>query len=214
MILLWAVTAAPAWEMGTYKMARRLIQLHALMALLIMLGGCALVQYYPLLGLAGFAAFAALVIDVLILFWSPWPGFDPEDVHTYRTFQLRLAGGALAVTAIWSFANIGLVVGQAQYFADGRPYCIQVAGRAYGYKPATSLLNMNGLRLRATSNKHDVPVGFHALLVVDTGDGLESRNWSYLFQHFVLIKQEPSVRLRWRPSCQPRKDFALQLPLW
>ena len=45
MILLWAVTAAPAWEMGTYKMARRLIQLHALMALLIMLGGCALVQH-------------------------------------------------------------------------------------------------------------------------------------------------------------------------
>ena len=78
MILLRAVTAAPAWEMGTYNMARRLIELHALMALLIMLGGCALVQHYPLLGVAGFCCIRGLVIDVLILFWSPWLASTPK----------------------------------------------------------------------------------------------------------------------------------------
>jgi hypothetical protein len=141
-------------------------------------------------------------------------GVDLEDVHTYRTFQLRLAGGALAAIAIWSFANIGLVAGQAQYLANGRPYCIQMAGRGYGYKPVTSLLDMNGLRLRALSDEHGIPVGFHALLVVDTGNGLEARNWSYLFQYFVRIKQDPRVRSDWLQSCQLRKDYALQLPAW
>jgi hypothetical protein len=197
--------------MRTYKWTRRLIQLHALVAMLVMLGGCASRQEYFLHGLV---AFGSLLIDLFILFWSPWMGFDPEDVHTYRIFQLRLAGGAVVANSIWSFLNTGLVVWQAQYIADGRPYCIEVAGRGYGYKPVTSFLDLNGLRLRATSGRHGEPVGFHAVLVVDTGHGLEWRNWSRLFQHFALIEQSPAVRLRLRPSCQPRTDFASQLPTW
>jgi hypothetical protein len=209
--LLWAVTVPPSWEMGTYKWTRRLIQLHASIAALTMLGGCAIRQEVVLHGLV---AFGALFIDLVILFWSPWMSFDQEDVHTYRTFQLRLAGGAVAAIAIWSFSNIGLVVWQAQYISDGRPYCLEVAGRGYGYNQTTSLLDLNGLRLRATSGKHDEPVGFHAVLVIDTGDGSEWRNWSYLFQHFALIAQSPVVRSRIRPSCHPRMNFALQLPIW
>lgn len=183
------------------------------MALLILLGSCAPVQHPLVRFIAGFAALVALFIDLLILFWFPWFGFDSEDVHVYRIFQLKLAGGTLAALTIWSFANVGWVVWQAQYLADGRPYCIQRGGRAFAYEPVTSLLDLNGLRMRVIYDKHDVPVGSHALLVVDRGDGLESRDWSYLSQHFVLIKQSQQSS-RWRPSCALRKDFALHLPFW
>src|SRR5207344_1609854 len=97
------------------------------------LAGCA-AALRPEFLLYGLFAFGAVLIDLVILFWSPWTGFDPEDVRIYRTAQLRLVGIPVAALVIWSFANSGVMVWQAQYIADGKPYCLQVAARAYGYK--------------------------------------------------------------------------------
>lgn len=221
-ILLWAVTVPRYWEMRTYGVVRRLIQVHALIASLVMVGGCVLRPelFHGVLVLSAFFAFGALLIDLVILFWSPWSGFDPEDVHTYRALHLKVAGGTVAAIMVWSFASIGLVVGQAQYFSHGRPYCLEVASRGYGYRPAASLLDLNALSMRGTSSASSFPdtfygvITFHALLIVDAADGLQRRHWSYLFQHFVLSEQSPAARSRVRLSCQLRTDFALQLPLW
>jgi hypothetical protein len=209
-ILLWAMVAGRSWEEQAYKWTRRSIQLHAVIALLTTLAGCAAIR--PGFSLYGLFGFGSVLIDLLILFWSPWVGFDPEDVDTYRTAQLRLVGIPVAALVLWSFANSGLMVLQAQYIAGGKPYCIEVAGRAYDYKPVTSLLDMNGLTMHAISDKHGQPVAFDAVLIVDTGSGFERRNWSYLLQQFRPIQQSPA-QLR-TAACQPRTDFGLQLPVW
>jgi hypothetical protein len=211
-LLLWAVTAAPSWEAHAYKWTRRSIQVHAVIASLTTLAGCA-AALRPEFLLYGLFAFGAVLIDLVILFWSPWTGFDPEDVRIYRTAQLRLVGIPVAALVIWSFANSGVMVWQAQYIADGKPYCLQVAARAYGYKPVTSLLDLNGLTMHATSDKHGERVAVDAVLVVDIGGGFERRYWSYLLQQFRRMQESPSAQSR-IGACQPSIDFGLQLPVW
>ena len=215
-IALWATIVPQQWEMPTYGLVRRLIQVHALTASLVMVGGCVLRPeiFHGILVLSAFFAFGALLIDLVILFWSPWSGFDPEDVHTYRALHLKVAGGTVAAVIVWSFANIGLVVAQAQYFSHGRPYCLEVASRGYGYRRAASLLDLNALSMRGASDRRGLDDTFHGVLVIDTALGLERRNWLYMPQHFALLEQDPSRQSYLRPSCQLRTDFALQLPLW
>jgi hypothetical protein len=207
-VLLWASTAASPWAARTYKWMRRLIQLHAALALLIMLGGCARLHLH--FGYA-LAACGALIVDALVLFWTPWRAFDPEDVLAYRKIHLCVVGAIIGAVLTWSVANIGLIVWQAQLFAHGRPYCIQIGGRGLDYAPATSLVELNGISLHARPDRHGIPVGYHALLVIETADGLEWQNWSYLFQKFVLIP--PKARIP-RPTCSLRADFVGQLPIW
>jgi len=221
-LLFWAAAIPRAWEMRTYKWTRKLVQIHALIASLVMVAGCAFQAelFHGVLVLSAFFAVAALLIDLVILFWSPWSGFDAEDVRTYRAFHLRVAGGTVAAIMVWSFVNIGFVVWQAQYFSDGKPYCLEVASRGYGYRPAASLFDLNALSMRGISTASSFPdtfhgeLNFHAVLTVDAAGGLQRRNWSYQLQHFVLTEQSRAGRPHATPSCQLRTDFALQLPLW
>lgn len=206
--LLWTATVPSHWTMRFNRWTRRLIQLHAALALLIMLSGCA--RLHSHVGYA-LAAFGALTVDGLILFWTPWRGFESEDVLAYRKVYVRVVGLILGTALTWSVANIGLIVWQAQWLANGRPYCIQIGGRSLDYVPATSLTELNGLSLRARSDKHGIPVEYHALLAIETVDGLEWRNWSYLFQTFV--RMPPNARLA-RLMCPLRQDFVSQLTAW
>jgi len=55
---------------------------------------------------------------------------------------------AIGVVIGWPFAQIGLIAAQAQYFANGRPYCIQVSsGRVLQYRSVVSLLEFEWIHL-------------------------------------------------------------------
>jgi hypothetical protein len=129
---------------------------------------------------------------------------------------LAVVGAAVA----WQFAQIGLIAMQAQYFANGRPYCIKVSsGRSEQYRPVVSLLELNGFNLRAPYVDTSGSMGltqwtFHALLAVDTGSTPEWRNWSYLSQHFdQLTAQQAKAARLYSVDCNPQADFVLKLPL-
>ena len=127
---------------------------------------------------------------------------------------------AVGVALVWPFAQIGLIAAQAQYIANGRPYCIQVSsGRFLQYRPVASLLELNGLTLSAPYSESSGSMGlaqwtFHALLAIDTGSAPEWRNWSYWHQHFdrLTAQQAKSTHLD-DVDCEPQPDFILKLPL-
>lgn len=129
----------------------------------------------------------------------------------------------IGVAIIWPFAQIGIIAAQAQYFAKGRPYCIQVDrdDRSLYYKPVGSLMEMNGLTMYAPfvngggSGDHGwLQWTFHAVLAIDAGGALEWRNWSYWHQHFDrLTPQQAEAAHLWKADCQPQADFAFELPL-
>jgi hypothetical protein len=114
-----------------------------------------------------------------------------------RTAMRRRTKIIFAVTGValvWPFAQIGLIAAQAQYYADRRPYCIEVSGRRFQYRPVSSLLELNGFSLQAPfiSSSGSCSHGFmqwtfHAVLAIDTGTATEWRNWSYWHQHFDLL---------------------------
>jgi hypothetical protein len=129
-----------------------------------------------------------------------------------------------AVTAIiWPFVQIGLIAAQAQYFASGRPYCIQVPGSRndFYYRQTNSLLELNGFNLHARyingggSGSHgSMQWRFHAVLVVADGKTIEWRNWSYGLQHFARLTPEQAKATHlYKPECQPQIDFIRTLPL-
>ena len=56
----------------------------------------------------------------------------------------------IGLAFVWPFAQIGLIAAQAQYLANGRPYCIEVSdNRMSHYRPVGSLLELNGFTLHA-----------------------------------------------------------------
>jgi hypothetical protein len=128
---------------------------------------------------------------------------------------LAIIGAAI----VWPFAQIGVIAAQAQYFAGGRPYCIDVFNYHLSYRPAGSLSELNGLSLHAPfvnrggSGSHSVTQhSFHALLVVDTGSAPEWRNWSYWHQKFDRLTLQQAGALS--PACRPQTDFFWKLPLF
>jgi hypothetical protein len=129
---------------------------------------------------------------------------------------------AIGVVIGWPFAQIGLIAAQAQYFAKGRPYCIQVSsGRVLQYRSVVSLLELNGFILYApffngggSGSSGSMQWTFHALLAIDTGSIPEWRNWSYWHQHFDrLTPQQAKATHLYDVDCQPQADFVLKLPL-
>jgi hypothetical protein len=126
----------------------------------------------------------------------------------------------IGVAIVWPFAQIGLIAAQAQYLANGRSYCVEVSSvRALSYRPAASLLELNGLTLSAPYVESSGSMGlaqwtFHALLAIDKGGAPEWRNWSYWHQHFdLLTPQQAKATHLYDVDCQPQSDFVLKLPL-
>jgi hypothetical protein len=152
--------------------------------------------------------------------------------HFIRALAMRrrtkIILALIGMAIVWPFAQIGLIAVQAQYFANGRPYCIESSGNRFLlYKPIGSLVELNGLALRAPFVNTGNPIGsgsgshgviqsnFHALLAVDTGSTPEWRNWSYWNQHFdQLTPQQVKDNLLYEVDCQPRVDFVFKLPLF
>jgi hypothetical protein len=64
--------------------------------------------------------------------------------------RTKIILAVIGVAIVWPFAQIGLIAAQAQYFTNGRPYCIETSGGRFGqYKPVGSLLELNGITLHA-----------------------------------------------------------------
>lgn len=135
--------------------------------------------------------------------------------------RTKIILAVIGVALAWPFAQIGLVAAQAQYYANGRRYCIEVSGARYAYRPAASLLELNGFSLQAPfisgsgSGSHSfMQWTFHALLAIDAGRAPEWRNWSYWYQHFDLLTPEQAkATALYEVECQPQADFVLKLPL-
>jgi hypothetical protein len=134
-----------------------------------------------------------------------------------RRTKIILVGALI----VWPFLQIGLITAQAQYFADGRPYCIEASGGHFGqYRPVVSLSELNGFTLSAPLVDSGGSMGlaqwtFHALLVVDTGSGMEWRNWSYWKRHFDwLTPEQAKAAGLYGPQCRPEFNFVLTLPLF
>jgi hypothetical protein len=130
---------------------------------------------------------------------------------------------AIGIAIVWPFAQIGLIAAQAQYFANGRPYCIEVyrSDPVPYYRPVASLLELNAFTLRApfvygggSGETGWLQWTFHAVLAADAGGSWEWRNWSYWNQHFDrLTPQQAKATHLYRADCQPQADFVLKLPL-
>jgi hypothetical protein len=136
--------------------------------------------------------------------------------------RTKIILAVISVAIVWPFAQIGLIAAQAQYFAGGRPYCIEVSGdRFLSYRPVGSLVELNGLTLYAPfvnssgSGSHSfMQWAFHAVLVVDIGSTIEWRNWSYWHQHFDrLTPQQAKAIGLYAPVCPPETNFIQSLPL-
>jgi hypothetical protein len=150
-----------------------------------------------------------------------------QSIHLIKAIVMRrrtkIILAVIGVAIVWPFAQIGLIVAQAQYFAKGRPYCIELSSdRFLHYKPVASLMELNGITLRAPfvnsggSGSHSLMQWtFHALLAIDAGSSPEWRNWSYWHQHFDwLTPQQAKATGLYRLECQPQADFVLKLPLF
>jgi hypothetical protein len=134
--------------------------------------------------------------------------------------RTKLFLAVIGVALVLPFAQIGLIAAQAQYFANGRPYCIEVSGDHFRqYRPVGSLLELNGLTLEAPyvdsgGSKGFAQWTFHALLAIDTGGELEWRNWSYWNLHFDRLTPYQTMTTGLDlPYCQLQADFVLKLPL-
>src|SRR5262249_39782726 len=207
-VLCWATVAPSSWRMRTWKGTRQLIRLHAVIALLTTVAGRTLGSIYAVFGIF---ALGSVLMDATILGFSSWVEAGDDELRTYRNAQVKIAGSVVAAITLWSFAHIGFVIWQAQLISDGKPYCLLVADRV-GYRTAQSLIDLNGMKMRVPADTREP--SYHAVLVVDHDSGREWRNWSYLLQHFVRIDPPPAVWSRVRSTCQPRDNFAFQLPLW
>ncbi len=137
--------------------------------------------------------------------------------------RTKIILAVIGVALVWPFAQIGLIAAQAQHYANGRPYCIQMSGvRFLHYRPVSSLLGLNGFSLQAPSFSSSgsgshaafMQWTFHALLAVDTGSAPEWRNWSYWYQHFDrLTPEQAKATTLYDVTCQPQADFVLKRPL-
>ena len=137
--LLWAVIAgATNWRTTTYVWIRRVIQLHAVPAVVTILSGCSGLLAAPW-HVYGLLAFGAIFVDLIVLGFSPWFPANADDVGFYRKAQLLFAGSTVAAIVGWSFLNIGIVVAQAHFIAAGRPYFYRspeiISGVTYRFVP-------------------------------------------------------------------------------
>jgi hypothetical protein len=138
--------------------------------------------------------------------------------------RTKIIIAVIAIAIVWPFAEIGIIAAQAQYYANGRPYCIEVSGsdRAMYYRSISSLSELNGFTLYApyingggSGSTGSLQWTFNAVVVIDTGSAPEWRNWSYWHQHFDwLTRQQSKVTHLYAPECQPQVDFVLRLPLF
>jgi hypothetical protein len=134
--------------------------------------------------------------------------------------RTKIILAVIGFAIIWPFAQIGLIAAEAQYFANGRPYCIEVSSDGFvHYKPVTSLLELNGLTLGAPYVNSGGSIGFvqltfHALLAIDAGSTSDWCNWSYWHSHFDrLTPQQAKATGLYGVECLPQVNFALKLPL-
>lgn len=120
--------------------------------------------------------------------------------------------------AVWSLANIGIVVARAEAIAKEQPYCIQVASQEdpFGYDTPKSLFDLSGLKMRARETSggisgHLFSFQHHAILVV-ANKSKKIFNWSYRQQDFTDDIMDRQIGRSPIIHCIPARHFALHLP--
>lgn len=141
------------------------------------------------------------------------------SVKATRIWQLLSLFAAFAIAA--PAALVPVVVQGAEHAGRGRSYCIEIAAEN-GYRPADSLLDLTGYRMRASGGYRDSGGVFHAVLFAARPEAAgatwgqaryERFNWSYRHFRFTPISGQGHAGLGDRPSCAPRSSFARTLPL-
>jgi multisubunit Na+/H+ antiporter MnhB subunit len=216
----WAAYFPNSWQ-SKLPALRSLIQIHALIALCIMLAACAEFNLttigigYRAPGV-GFIAGTIFIADISLLALVPSRKASPNQLQLYKdSFAVIIGGTAIAIFC-WSFVNIGLVGWQAQSLSTGSPYCIQVAAGPHGgYKEITSLFDLGGLKMRTPYTRggmDEYQFAFHAVLVIAEPDHTKLMNWTYWRQTFVPISNADSLHVS--VACKPRPNFAREIPVW
>ncbi len=128
--------------------------------------------------------------------------------------------GVLALGAL-PVALVPVVVMRAERAAGGRAYCIQVAHPLGHYRPAESLFDLTGYRMRATSRDHGFLNNFHAVLFAERPEAkavswgqaaYEKLNWSFRRLRFIPVEGQGHAALGDQPICTPLFNFARRLP--
>ncbi|HZW47762.1 MAG TPA: hypothetical protein VFF61_09560 [Microvirga sp.] len=160
---------------------------------------------------------AGILMDLAFIGLGPWRTEDPAPLHFYRKGNLIFSGGVVACLMTWSYMNIGVVAWKAESTAAGKSYCLQIPfTRSNDYKETISLHDLRGLTMQAHYWK-DITANFHAVLVVNNGDGFSWYNWSYRQLRFTPIARkdlESGVIGMSEPSCEPQPHFVRALPLF
>lgn len=148
-LAIYSLVTWPSWRSRALWWARLLIACHLVLAASI-----------PLLVLSSYFAYALLqvleaalggaLLDILILVLGPPASSAPEVLRLYGRSLLALSTTGLGALFAWSFATIGLVAWQAETTAGEQRYCMTVPidSEAH-YRPAASLFDLRGLKLRA-----------------------------------------------------------------
>src|SRR4051812_18550660 len=80
----------------------------------------------------------------------------PQGSHSIRGTAMRrrtkIILAVIGVALVWPLAQIGLIAAQAQYYANGRPYCMDTSGRRFHYRPVSSLRSLLDLACRRLSS--------------------------------------------------------------
>ena len=140
-----------------------------------------------------FALFVALWIEIPR--WRRRP-IRSEQIWRFTVWLNRTVLGLTLVATFWGFFNAAAVLRQAENFAWGRPYCIQIAKNGFGMTPATSLLDLSPLTMRSYCSPKYGCSENHAVLVIDS---VIAAHWSYGAFDFRPRPQPASIACRIRP---------------
>lgn len=122
-------------------------------------------------------AFIAAFIVASIIFLLPaliFRQLSKKTPPSRNTWLVFFSGAYIATLFFLMFALLygKYVADKAEALAKDAPYCIQVSSHQPDYKPASSLLDLSALTMRAVSY-------WHAVLAVQKNQSIEEYHWSY-----------------------------------
>lgn len=130
-----------------------------------------------------------------------------QEHGSWTTVSSILTLGCVLVL-IWPL----MVVRSAERFAEGHDYCLLVADGERHNRPATNLLELSPVVMRATERR-GTAINRHGYIVID---GRSSAHWSYMQGQFIA-KNTPTMaddQLMPDTRCIPKTEFARRLPVF
>lgn len=208
LVLAWALLPGSSDRARAYLLVRSTIVLHIILALFLAIPFS---FEWAAMGITG------ILLDLVLIGLGPWQTDDHAPLRFYRKCHLVLSGGVAVCLMTWSYMNVVVVAWDAERIAAGKPYCLQIPfSYASDYKETTSLHDLRGLTMQAQYWK-DITVNFHAVLVVENGNGFSWYNWSYRKVRFTPVARkdlESAVIGMREPNCKLVSHFLRALPFF